>query len=78
MFDGTHRTKAQFIITVKPKEETGFLPGIIPLTDTQLVVVLAILLLVVVVMWALVRYRRGRSSDEEHRSGVREHGGEVA
>ncbi len=78
VFDGTHRTKAQFIITVEPKEETGFLQGIVPLTATQLLMALAAIVLLVAVSWALVRYRRGRSSGEDQRSGARGHGGDVA
>jgi hypothetical protein len=77
VYDGTHRTKAQFIITVEPKEESGYLLGIIPLTVTQLVMALVVLVLVVAGAWALVRSRRGRT-DGNQSSGARKHGGEAA
>lgn len=78
VFDGTHRTKAQFIITVEPKEESGYLLDIVPLTSTQLIMVLVVLVLVVAVVWAVIRSRRGGPSDEDQRSGASEHGGETA
>jgi hypothetical protein len=76
--DGEDRTNAKFIITVEPKEEEDLLLGLIPLTALQLAALLGVLLLILAGAWALVRSRRGGTSGEGPRPGVRGHGGETA
>jgi len=63
VWDGEHQTKTKFIITVEPKEEAELLLGFIPLTTTQLVMLLAITVLVAAVAWVAVRSRRGRDPE---------------
>jgi hypothetical protein len=78
VFDGEHRTKTKFIITVEPKEEEGLLLGVIPLTAFQLTALLVVLVLVVVGIWMLTRSRRKAASKGRKAPDVKGHGGETA
>jgi len=63
--DGTHQTKSEFIITVEPKEGGDSLLGSIPLTATQLVIVLIFALILATAGWRVARSRRRKSSEGE-------------
>ncbi len=79
VWDGVSQTKTKFIITVEPKEEQELLLGFIPLTVTQLVMLLAIVVLVAAVAWAAVRSRRrGDREDGPDGRDAREARGETA
>ncbi|UCC92392.1 MAG: hypothetical protein JSW25_06875, partial [Thermoplasmata archaeon] len=69
VWDGTHQTKTQFIITVEPQGDDESILGFIPLTTVQLLGLLVLVILVVVAGWAIARSRRregpvGESGDE--------------
>jgi serine protease AprX len=76
--DGEHRTKAKFIITVEPKEESERLLGLIPLTLFQLAALLGVLVLILIGVWILVRSRRRAASKQRRRPDAQGHGGETA
>lgn len=63
--DGTHQTKSEFIITVEPKKDGDSLLGSLPLSATQLVMVLAFVVILAMAAWAVARSRRRQGSRGE-------------
>jgi subtilisin family serine protease len=63
--DGTHQTKATFIITVQPKSDDESILGFIPLTMTQLLGVVVLLFIVIVGIAVYARSRGSRGSRGE-------------
>jgi len=64
VYDGVHRTKTIFILTVEPKKEQKSILDFIPLTTTQLAFLMVLLLVVVAIIWALIRSRRGGETED--------------
>ena len=64
VYDGVHQTKTIFILTVEPKKEQKSILDFIPLTTTQLALLMVLLLVVVAIIWARIRSRRGGESED--------------